>query len=245
MHRRVIFSLVLRGFACYNEGGNFLFFYVKIMQISWNGLSCFELKAKTASGEAVLVLDPYENNTGLRFPRTVEADMVAVSHNQPHANNTSGVGGNPFIISTPGEYEVKGVFVYGISADRKTGEKNDKKNMIFRIEAEQMSLAHLGALDRELTNPELEKLENIDILMIPVGGGRVMDPKIASLVISQVEPRVVIPMNHAVPNVKEKAASIEDFCKELGTCRREDASKLKIAKKDLPEEDMLMVALAR
>jgi L-ascorbate metabolism protein UlaG (beta-lactamase superfamily) len=215
------------------------------MQISWNGLSCFELKAKTAVGEATLVLDPYENSTGLRFPRSLEADMVAVSHDQPHANNVAGVQGNPFVISTPGEYEVKGIFVYGIKANRKQGEKKDKHNMIFRIEAEQMSLAHLGALDRELTNAELEQLENVDILIIPVGGGRVMDPKTASTVISQVEPRVVIPMNHAIPNVKEKAGTIEDFCKELGTCRREDASKLKIAKKDLPEEDMLMVTLSR
>jgi L-ascorbate metabolism protein UlaG (beta-lactamase superfamily) len=215
------------------------------MQISWNGLSCFEIKSKTMSGEAVLVVDPYENSTGLRFPRSLEADLVAISHDQPHANNASGVQGAPFVISTPGEYEVKGVFVYGIKADRKNGEKNDKKNMIFRIETEQMSLAHLGALDRELTNAELEQLENVDILMLPVGGGRVMDAKTASLVISQVEPRLIIPMNHATPNVKEKAASIEDFCKEVGTCRREDTSKLKIAKKDLPEEDMLMVTLSR
>ena len=81
--------------------------------------------------------------------------------------------------------------------------------------------------------------------MIPVGGGRVMDPKIAATVISQIEPRVVIPMNHALPNIKEKAGTVEDFCKEFGTCRREDVSKLKIAKKDLPEEDVLMVTLSR
>lgn len=217
------------------------------MNISWLGLSCFELKTKTDYGEVVMVVDPYDNSTGLRFPRTLEAQVVAVSHDAHHANNLSQIGGEPFRITTPGEFEVKGVFIYGISAPRKADKTKEdpKENLIFRFEIEEMSVAHLGALDRELTDEELAGLENIDILMLPVGGNRVMTPKIATKVISQIEPRVVIPMTHGIPNVKEKLGSINDFCKELGTCRREDSSKLKIAKKDLPDEDMLMVVLER
>ncbi|HBK34972.1 MAG: Zn-dependent hydrolase of the beta-lactamase fold-like protein [Candidatus Uhrbacteria bacterium GW2011_GWE2_40_58] len=213
------------------------------MQISWLGLSCFELKVKTLEGEVNIVVDPFENATGLKLPRSLEGSLVLVSHNEMHANNSGAVSGNPFLISTPGEYEIKGIFVYAISAPSQA-DANAKQNLIFRIEAEEMSLAHLGALDRELTNEELEQLENIDLLMIPVGGGRVMSPKTASAVMSQIEPRVVIPMTHAVSNLKEKLAPVEEFCKQVGTCRREDASKLKITKKDLPEEDMLLVNLS-
>jgi L-ascorbate metabolism protein UlaG (beta-lactamase superfamily) len=206
------------------------------MQISWLGLSCFEITATTANGEVSVVIDPYGNETGLRFPRTLEADIACVSHDDEDANNLSAVGGSPFVADMPGEFEVKDVFVYATRAEG---------TLLFRIEAEGMSLAHLGCLGRALTDKELEALGAIDVLMVPVGGGRVLDPKLAAEVISQVEPRAVIPMTHAIPNVKEKLASVDDFCKALGACRREQSNKYKFSRKDLPEEDMLIMELGR
>lgn len=216
------------------------------MNISWHGLSAFQLVSKSPNGEATIVIDPYDNKTGLRFPRTIEAHLALVSHNEADANNTESLQGDPFIVSDPGEYEVKGIFVFAISAPT---EGEDKKagiqNLIFRIEAEGMQIAHLGALDRELTDEELQELQNIDILMVPVGGGRVMTPNTAAAVIGQIEPRVVIPMTHALPNVKEKLSGINDFCKAMGACRQEETTKFKISRKDLPEEDMVIMKLSR
>lgn len=207
------------------------------MQISWNGFSSFEITTKTAGGDVRIVTDPYQNSTGLRFPRTLEAEVLLISHDGEDANNLEAVTGAPYVINLPGEFEVRSVFVFGISAP--------PNNLIFRIEAEGMRLAHLGALNRELTDEELQKLENIDILMIPVGGGLVMDPKTAAEVISQIEPRVVIPMTHAVAGAKETLGSVDAFCKAFGTCRREDMNKYKVTRKDLPEDDMVIVSLTR
>lgn len=206
------------------------------MQISWLGLSCFEITTNTANGEVTVVTDPYSNETGLRFPTSLEADIACSSHDESDADNLSAVGGEPFVIKMAGEYEVKDVFVYAIPVG---------DGLVFRIESENMRVAHLGALNRALTDKELETLGPIDILMVPVGGGRVLSPKAASEVISQVEPRVVIPMTHAIPNVKETLATSEEFCKALGSCRRETSNKYKVARKDLPEEDMLVMELAR
>ena len=216
------------------------------MFINWHGLSCFEIVTKTSKGEVTVVVDPYGNETGLRFPRTLEAQLVLSSHNEEDANNVASIGGHPFVVNSPGEFEAKDVFVYSIAAPTKGDEKTaGKENLIFRIEAEEMRIAHLGALDRPLTNDELSQLENIDILMIPVGGGRVMSPKVAAEVLAEIEPRIVIPMTHAIENVKEKLASVDDFCKALGACKRENTAKYKVTRKDLPEEDMMMVVLER
>ena len=170
----------------------------------------------------------------------------------PHGCSTSAPtpgtrpAGHPFVVNSPGEFEAKDVFAYSIAAPTKGDEKTaGKENLIFRIEAEEMRIAHLGALDRPLTNDELSQLENIDILMIPVGGGRVMSPKVAAEVLAEIEPRIVIPMTHAIENVKEKLASVDDFCKALGACKRENTAKYKVTRKDLPEEDMMMVVLER
>ncbi len=213
------------------------------MNISWHGLSCFEINTKTPDGEATLIVDPYQNETGLRFPRTLTADVIAVSHDDTDANNVLGVQGKPFVITIPGEYEVRGVFVYATAAPLKSDEK--KSHMIFRIEHEGIVIAHLGAIDRPLTDGELQSLNNVDILMIPVGGGRVLSAKDAAEVIGQIEPRVVIPMTHMVEGVKEKLGTVDAFCKELGVCRREEATKYKVSRRDLPEDDMLIMTLSR
>jgi L-ascorbate metabolism protein UlaG (beta-lactamase superfamily) len=216
------------------------------MQITWNGFSSFEIKSKTTQGPVSIVTDPYQNSTGLRFPRTLEAELLLQSHDEDDANNLSAVEGDPYLIDLPGEFEVRNIFVFGIAANLKREEKGKRvRNLIFRIESDGMHIAHLGALDRSLTDEELQQLENIDILMVPVGGGRVMDVKTATEVISQIEPRVVIPMTHGLPSIKEELVGVEEFCKAMGSCRREDLKKYSVKRKDLPEDDMLIVTLER
>ncbi len=139
---------------------------------------------------------------------------------------------------------MKDVFFFGVAAPRKVdGKKDVEENLIFRVEVEGMHLAHLGAINRELTDAELQALENIDILMLPVGGERVLSPKLAATVIGQIEPRVVIPMTYDIPSLKEKLGSLDAFTKELGATKKEELNKYKVSRKDLPEEDMLIVVL--
>lgn len=216
------------------------------MQIIWNGLSCFEIITNTSEGEVTVVTDPYDNATGLRFPRTLEANVVLVSHNEEDANNLSAIAGTPKVIDMPGEFEVKNVFMFGIDAPLKREVKAKHiSNCLFRVESEGIHIAHLGSLDRALTDKELQELENIDILMIPVGGGRVLTPKLAAEVIAQIEPRVVIPMTYELPNVKESLLPLSAFLKEMAGTKREEMNKYKVARKDLPEEDMLIVILSK
>ncbi len=217
------------------------------MQLSWYGLSAFEITTKNIDGEVVVVTDPYENETGLRFPKTIEGHIVTVSHDELDANSTASVMGTPTLVTVPGEFEVRGVFVFGIDAPLKRKDKKGQSvpNILYRFETEGMQLAHLGALDRLLTDEELERLKNIDILMIPVGGGTVLSPTLAAEVIGQVEPRVVIPMTYELPGLKESYGPVEAFYKAMGAARREEMSKYKVSRKDLPEEDMLIVTLTK
>lgn len=216
------------------------------MNITWNGFSSFEIETKTGASEVKIVTDPYQNSTGLRFPRTLSAEILLQTHDDEDANNVEAVLGNPYLIDLPGEFEVKNIFVFGIQAPLKREIKGRRgKNLIFRIEAEGMRLAHLGALDRALTDEELQQLSNVDVLMVPVGGGRVMSASTAAEVISQIEPRVVIPMTHAIAGVAQTLSSVDEFCQSFGACRREELNKYKFTQKDLPEEEMVIVTLTR
>ena len=214
------------------------------MIITWFGQSCFRLQGDSST----LVTDPYDQSLGLRLPR-LTADLVTVSHDHHDHNNVAAVkgmdGNAPFTITMPGEYEVKGTFVYGIPAfhDSKQGAERGP-NIIYRIEMDGITLAHLGDLGHLLTNGEVEKLEGVDILMIPVGGFYTIDANQATEIISQLEPRLVIPMHYQLPGLKVgKLDDVKAFCKEMGVTINGTEQKLKVTKRDLPQEDMKVVVL--
>ncbi len=213
------------------------------MQLFWHGFSSIRIEGKVGDVEATLLTDPYPNESGLRFPRTIEPNIVVLSHQDRSRFNLESMVGSPFIVSDPGEYEVKGLFAHGIQ-DPTEGKEADRP-VIYRFDIEGMSLAFLGQLKRQLTPFEVEELGDIDILLLPVGGGEVLDSKAAADMISIIEPRMIIPLHYDVPGVKEQLAGVDAFCKQLGVCKRQDANKLKITKKDLPAEDMLITVLER
>ncbi|MBU1032850.1 MAG: MBL fold metallo-hydrolase [Patescibacteria group bacterium] len=213
------------------------------MQIFWHGLSCIRIEAKTGEAEATLVTDPYSNETGLRFPRTLEADILALTHQDKKLFNIEAVGGEPFVVSEPGEYEVANLFVHSIQDPEAEQEK--LRSIIYRFDSEGMKIAFLGNLKRQLTNFEIETLGDIDILMVPVGGSSVLDAKGAANVIKAIEPRIVVPIHYYVQGIKEKLNDVDAFCKQLGVCKRENVNKLKIEKKDLPMDEMLVYVIER
>lgn len=213
------------------------------MNIVWNGLSSFTITAKPADREVTVVTDPYQNEVGLRFPRTLSPVLAISSHDAPAASNFEAFEDEhqkPFAVTHAGEFEVQGVFVKGVTANKKDG----TAHTIYRIDAEDISVGFLGAIDRDLTEKEIEALGNIDVLIVPVGGGSVLNKDQAAELVSQIEPRLVVPSYYGVEGLKVSLASVEPFCKDLA-CPREDVSKLKITKASLPSDEIKIAVLSR
>src|SRR5205823_2585208 len=104
---------------------------------------------------------------------------------------------------------------------------------IYVIKAEDMTVAHLGDLGHKLTDKQIEDMGDVDILMIPVGGTYTIDAKTAVEVISQIEPKVIIPMHYMVEGHAPSPLDGPDkFVKELGL-DAEKLDKYKIVKKNL------------
>lgn len=224
------------------------------MQIIWKGQSCFQVitsREKNNLGDVShgnnqvnIVIDPYSETTGLRVPK-LEADILLITHDHPDHNNVKAVSGNYFLISGPGEYEIKDVFIQGIPAFHTPACETGKGEVVvYTIESEGIKICHLGDLgQKELTEDQVEKIGNIDILMIPVGGVYTINSKEATKIISQIEPRIVIPMHYHIPKLKIKLEGLEKFLKAMGVKSPETLNKLTIKKKDLPEEGMTIKVL--
>ena len=224
------------------------------MTIKWFGQSFFKINVKNTKGEDVVIaIDPYNKDYGLKVPTKFGADIALVTHDHKDHNNLSIIKGTnfspkPFIIFGPGEYEIKEIMIYGIPAyhdDQQGAERGE--NTIYLINAENMWLAHLGDLGQKtLTDKQLEKLEGTDIIMIPTGGTFTINAKEATKIISQIEPRIIIPMHYNLPGLKfknkTKLDDVNKFIKEVGL-NPQKTDKLKIQKKNLPQENTQLVIL--
>lgn len=211
------------------------------MEISYLGHSSFKIKGKNAT----VITDPYSvKMTNLKFPKT-EADIVTVSHAHEDHSQTDLVEGNPYIVNNPGEYEIKGVTIIGTSSfhDNVSGAEKGK-NTIFVIEIDKIRICHLGDLGHKLNEEVLEKLDGVDILMIPVGGVATIGPSEAVEVVNQIEPKMIIPMHYQEeglnPEIFGKLAPLGDFLKEMGESP-ETLPKLQVTADLMPEEKKVVV----
>lgn len=215
------------------------------MVILWHGQACFQITALPQKNSQVrIVIDPYSEEIGLRLPK-LAADIVLTTHSHYDHNNVKAVEGQPFIIEGPGEYEVKGVFVQGVHSwhDERQGAERGS-NTIYTLELEDMKICHLGGLGQaELTSEQLEKIGDIDVLMIPVGGVYTINGKAAVKIMSQIEPKITIPMHYSLPKLKVKLEEVAQFLKTIGVKEIEPLTKLSIKKKDISEQEAKIIVL--
>jgi L-ascorbate metabolism protein UlaG (beta-lactamase superfamily) len=199
------------------------------MNISWYGQNCFKIiTQKEKNGQINILIDPFDKETGLRSPK-MEADILLVS------GETKVPAGDYFLITGPGEYDLKGAYIKGIKAGSGT---------IYVIESEEIKICHLGSLkQKELTADQLEVIGEVDVLMVPVGGGESLTADAAVKIISQIEPKITIPMYYKITGLREKLDGVDKFLKVLGIKSLAPEDKLLLKKKDILEEEAKIVVL--
>lgn len=208
------------------------------MEITWLGHSCFRLRSRTAT----VVTDPYGKDIGLVLPR-VRADIVTVSRDADDHNNVKGVKGDFKVLSGSGEYEVSGAFVTGLtlserkSSGGKPAKSAARRNTVFLIELDGLTVCHLGDLDAVPTQAMMEEsLSSVDVLLIPVGGGESLTASQAAEVVSLLEPHVVIPMHYKSKGSSLKLDPVTKFLKEMGLDKVEEQELLKLDRSSLRDE---------
>lgn len=207
------------------------------MEISWLGYSCFRLKGKNIT----VVTDPYPPGLGYSLDKP-SADIVTVSHNHANHSYVSTISGQPKVISRPGEYEIGGTLIIGISAfhDAENGASLGK-NTIYAIEIDDITICHLGDLGHPLTSNQSEELGNIDVLLVPVGGGTTITAAQAAALIRNIEPKIVIPMHYKTPTLTKELDPVDKFLTEMGLTGIEPQPKLNVNRASLPLTTQVMI----
>jgi L-ascorbate metabolism protein UlaG (beta-lactamase superfamily) len=202
-------------------------------KLTWLGQSCFLLE--TAAGTRI-VMDPLPKGLGYALPGGLKADAVTISHEHADHNNLGLLTNKPKILR-------------GLTADKKGWTKIDEKvkevsvrsigvyhdgnrgaergiNTVFVFEVAGMRLVHLGDLGHELTDDQLSDIGAVDVVLIPVGGATTLDAHLATRVIDQLHPRVmVIPMHYKTDAATDKdLAAVDSFLAGKPNVRRESGN---------------------
>jgi L-ascorbate metabolism protein UlaG (beta-lactamase superfamily) len=200
------------------------------MTIEWRGEGCFEIS--TTGDHFSILTELPSRDSGLNAPRT-KTDVLLSIWAGLEDTLFSKKQEDRFVISGPGEYEVKGVTIKGVKL---SSDANSIKTA-YLINAEDLQIGYLGEISKKEVTPELVGFfEDVDVLMIPIGAGEMLDANAAMALVNQIEPKIAIPMYYKIPGLKRKADSLELFLKEAGVSVKPE-EKLLIKKKDLNIEE--------
>jgi L-ascorbate metabolism protein UlaG (beta-lactamase superfamily) len=216
------------------------------MEISWLDHACFQLRGKNVT----VVTDPFSpqqnssSGEAARLLSKINASIVTISHAHPGHNYVEGVGGKPRVVRGPGEYEISDVLITGIAAyhDNKHGHEHGR-NTIYVIHMDDLVICHLGDLGHTLQEEQLEEAADADVLLLPIGGQHTINAAQAAEIISQVEPRIAIPMHYHVS--EDGADPLNKFCREMGVEAITPQAKLSITRASLPEEMQIIVLTSK
>ncbi|MBI4733728.1 MAG: MBL fold metallo-hydrolase [Rubrobacteridae bacterium] len=179
--------------------------------ITWMGQSMFSIDHYKG---LKIVTDPYSLKTGYKPPQT-NPDILTISHYHHDHGTINAVGGKPEIIDKPGIYDypdkdtsIEGLasYHYEVSGDKR-GE-----SIIYKFNFEGLVLVHMGDYGQALTDEHASFLENVDIMLIPVGGTYTIDHNQAAAIVHRAKPKIVIPMHYRTKHYsRQEVAPVDSF----------------------------------
>lgn len=206
------------------------------MDITWYGHSCFRI---TERGKIAVVTDPFAETIGLAAPK-LKADVVTISHDVPGHNALDMIRTQPYVLRGPGEYEIGGVFITGIALHT-VNDTAEQLNVAYLYDYDNLTVLHLGDLAHVPDQSVIEELGQVNVLLVPVGGGNGLKAAQAAEVVALIEPDFIVPMHYELPGLSIALEPVDRFLKAMGVSKVQEAEVLKISASELPEQPQVIV----
>jgi L-ascorbate metabolism protein UlaG (beta-lactamase superfamily) len=209
------------------------------MEITWYGRACFRLKGK----EATAITDPCPPATGFVAGKH-DVDLLTISHAHPDHSYTRSISAG-LTLTRPGEYEFHDLLITGVRTYHDGSRGTERgENMIFAVEVDGVHICHLGDLGHLLTEEQVAELGPIDVLLVPVGGTTTVTPAEATEVVSQLSPKLVIPMHFAIDGASGDLMSADTFLHEMSVEPIRQPKAI-VTPSSLPDETQVVLLEAR
>ena len=135
----------------------------------------------------------------------ITADVVTVGKEMFNHNAVQIVRGNPLILRGLKNYgadwnmvstTVKDTLIYNVPIHQNAEFVQGIQGSAFVYDLGTLCIAHLGDLSQKLNEQQIKSFGKVDIALTPIGGGRTMGPDLAREVLTQLKPKIAIPMHH-------------------------------------------------
>jgi len=200
------------------------------MKIKYYGNSCFLFKAKGTK----LITNPKDSSVKVNLKR-IGPDIVAITHKMNIDENKY------YLISSPGEYEVKDVFVYGYLSDLNGGKGTKEVGLksttlladIYMFDVEDIHLSIIDKGVKKVRKAVLDEMGIVNVLFVSLDQKDGMKLKKIVDLVNEIEPQIVVPMDYT----KEL---LDNFVKVMGVKEVEKLKVLDIKSNDFSDEELPM-----
>jgi L-ascorbate metabolism protein UlaG (beta-lactamase superfamily) len=167
----------------------------------------------TPDGNKILV-DPPAPASGYTLPFFGAVDALLVSRDDPDYNYVAaGQSDNVLVAAHNGQFvpvdaQLSDARIQAIQSEGMSGQTTP--NGIWVIDSPGLYMVHLGGLKGPLPkSPQLRPQP--DVLFLPVGGGSVLDVAAAAQIVTQLKPRVVIPLHYKTAATRVPLDALDSF----------------------------------
>ena len=204
-----------------------------MLQIRWHGHACFEI-----TNETTLVTDPHDGKSiGIPAPSVI-GDIILVSHDHYDHNSVKSVEKDSSkVISDERGRNISDIEIRGVESfhDEEQGAKRGK-NIMYKFTIDGIKFCHLGDLGHDLDDESVQKIGEVDILFVPIGGTFTVDDKQAWNVVNKIRPKIIIPMHYKIGGLSLPISGLDPFLAQAKHKVIHVGNEIDIEKEDLPTE---------
>lgn len=191
------------------------------MELRFYGNTAFGMKNK----DFMLAINPGAKSDP-------KPDIVLLSH----PSDMKLTGESVRVIDEPGEYEIKGLFVYGIAQLA-----GSEQNLIFKLEYNNRHICYLP-VTAKLSEKQLGDIGLVDVLVLPLQSEGLELKEIKELV-EEIDPRVVVAYDPKQSGSPLDSKMVQDFLKVMNKTDVQPVELLQVDRYPYNEEKTDIVLL--
>lgn len=175
-----------------------------------------------------IIIDPYQPHTfngrfdydAFRF----DPDFALITHEHIDHNYLGDLTSIPVVVRN--EWADKSLRISSMRVwhDKFEGRKFGGSVSMKFIEAEGLRICHMGDCGEMLTDEQIQRMGQVDILLIPVGGFYTMDGNEAAIIAQKIHARTTIPCHYATAKCSLPITGPDVFLSHFGDITELQAS---------------------